>query len=319
MADEDIAALQEEESEVLKSIYEGDAAFSALSASKYQYKVGNADADSGGKDAFLVEFEWPGTYPNVLPVIKMDAFFNRHILAEVKAKIISTAEEEGQQYLGMSMTYTLIEYIKENFDSLMENQPETSSEVIVAEAVEKVSLEDPGGNAKKEKKEQLTKAQKRRMWKQGGLDESDRERGWNWVDVIRHLSQTGPKDEDSWQKYIQSCYMYVYYVYYMPVFFTYCTILWNGDKLGSSLHILREFVGSVCPSEVWTLVRSFWAGSSAPQTAKCRHSTLPWMPLPVHSFRLKRGAQYATRSSQQSSGQRSHSSLFRRQSWKSNR
>ena len=34
-------------------------------------------------------------------------------------------------------------------------------------------------------------------WKQGGLDAGDRERGWNWVDVIRHLSQTGGKPEGS--------------------------------------------------------------------------------------------------------------------------
>ena len=40
------------------------------------------------------------------------------------------------------------------------------------------------------KKEQLTKAQKRRMWNRGGLETDDRPRGWNWVDIVRHLSQT---------------------------------------------------------------------------------------------------------------------------------
>lgn len=46
------------------------------------------------------------------------------------------------------------------------------------------------------KKEQLTKAQKRRMWDKGGLESEERPRGWNWFDVIRHLSQTGgSKDE----------------------------------------------------------------------------------------------------------------------------
>ncbi len=49
-----------------------------------------------------------------------------------------------------------------------------------------------GENAKKE---QLTKAQKRRMWEKGGLDKDERARGWDWIDVIRHLSQTGPKDD----------------------------------------------------------------------------------------------------------------------------
>ena len=45
------------------------------------------------------------------------------------------------------------------------------------------------------KKEQLTKAQKRNAWKKGGLDKGERERGWDWIDVIRHLSQTGSKQE----------------------------------------------------------------------------------------------------------------------------
>ena len=45
------------------------------------------------------------------------------------------------------------------------------------------------------KKEQLTKAQKRNAWKKGGLDKGERERGWDWIDVIRHLSQTGSKQD----------------------------------------------------------------------------------------------------------------------------
>ena len=35
------------------------------------------------------------------------------------------------------------------------------------------------------KKEQLTKGQKRNAWKKGGLNEDDRQRGWNWVDVVK--------------------------------------------------------------------------------------------------------------------------------------
>ena len=43
---------------------------------------------------------------------------------------------------------------------------------------------------KKEKKEQLTKAQKRRITDRTNF-KGERERGWNWVDIVRHLSQTG--------------------------------------------------------------------------------------------------------------------------------
>ena len=40
------------------------------------------------------------------------------------------------------------------------------------------------------KKEQLTKGQKRNAWRKGGLNEGDRERGWNWVDVIKWVSSS---------------------------------------------------------------------------------------------------------------------------------
>lgn len=47
---------------------------------------------------------------------------------------------------------------------------------------------------KKEKKEQLTKAQKRRLYDR--LDnKGERPRGHDWVDVVKHLSQIGNRDE----------------------------------------------------------------------------------------------------------------------------
>ena len=46
---------------------------------------------------------------------------------------------------------------------------------------------------KKEKKEVLTKNQKRRLADRTNY-KGERERGWNWVDVVRHLSKTGVKD-----------------------------------------------------------------------------------------------------------------------------
>lgn len=49
---------------------------------------------------------------------------------------------------------------------------------------------DQPAKVEKQKKEQLTKAQKRRITERTNY-KGERERGWNWVDVIRHLSQTG--------------------------------------------------------------------------------------------------------------------------------
>lgn len=46
------------------------------------------------------------------------------------------------------------------------------------------------------KKEQFTKSQKRRQWNHRVAgDDGQRPRGHDWMDIIRHLSQTGGKIE----------------------------------------------------------------------------------------------------------------------------
>lgn len=54
---------------------------------------------------------------------------------------------------------------------------------------------------KKEKKEILTKNQKRRLAERTNY-KGERERGWNWVDVVKHLSKTSVKD--SWENNLTS-------------------------------------------------------------------------------------------------------------------
>ena len=48
----------------------------------------------------------------------------------------------------------------------------------------------PDSGKKKEKKEQLTKNQKRKLYSIVNA-KGERPRGWDWVDVVKHLSQTG--------------------------------------------------------------------------------------------------------------------------------
>lgn len=47
---------------------------------------------------------------------------------------------------------------------------------------------------KEPKKEQLSKAQKRRQWSKCDTH-GEQVRGWNWVDVVKHLSQTGGQSD----------------------------------------------------------------------------------------------------------------------------
>jgi hypothetical protein len=50
-------------------------------------------------------------------------------------------------------------------------------------------LEDNVQQNKKEKKERLTKNQKRKLGNRLNV-KGELDRGWNWVDVVRHLSKT---------------------------------------------------------------------------------------------------------------------------------
>ena len=59
---------------------------------------------------------------------------------------------------------------------------------------EKESVAEGETKAPKEKKVQLTKAQKRKMYDRMNT-KGEMPRGYNWVDIIKHLSQTGHKHE----------------------------------------------------------------------------------------------------------------------------
>lgn len=94
------------------------------------------------------------------------------------------------------MTYTLFECLKERLEELMEEQP---LEMVKA-ADDDESLKEDSRNESKmggggaQKKEQLTKAQKRRQWERSD-HEGNRARGWDWVDLVKHLSQGGNREE----------------------------------------------------------------------------------------------------------------------------
>ena len=119
-------------------------------------------------------------------------------ITPVKLAIQNALKEEAEQWLGCGMTYTLFECLKERIDELMAEQPEHASvQSIDLEkvGVSAIQISDNAESAKKEpKKEQLTKAQKRRQWERAD-HKGDRPRGWNWVDIVKHLSQTGYKEE----------------------------------------------------------------------------------------------------------------------------
>uniref|UniRef100_A0A0K8TQD7 Putative rwd domain protein n=1 Tax=Tabanus bromius TaxID=304241 RepID=A0A0K8TQD7_TABBR len=188
--------LQDEEREALISIYEGDTAFKQINATTFQYKYGEDDDNK----SFLVEICWGQEYPSAVPTINMDTFYNRHLKASVKDKISAILKEEAEQWLGCGMTYTLFECLKERIQELIQDQPDEPIPIPTADVeanLDSLTISDSNSNALKKtaaKKEQLTKAQKRRQWERTD-HKGERARGWDWVDIVKHLSQTGSKED----------------------------------------------------------------------------------------------------------------------------
>ncbi|TDG45526.1 hypothetical protein AWZ03_008032 [Drosophila navojoa] len=184
---------QTDEREALQSIYEGDENFKEINLTTFQYKYGEEDSYK----SFLVELQWGENYPDEAPTINLNTFYNRNLLPVVKDAIESALKTEATQWLGCGMTYTLFECLKDNLEQLTALQPETAPAMaVVDDGVGALKISDPTADAKQKepKKEQLTKAQKRRQWERTD-HKGERARGWDWVDIVKHLSQTGSKED----------------------------------------------------------------------------------------------------------------------------
>lgn len=87
----------QEEREVLTSIYGGDEQFTQTSDTIFTYRVINVAHNScrthiyeyawvwlqvgevGTPESFLVELTWGASYPDTLPIISLDGFYNNHL------------------------------------------------------------------------------------------------------------------------------------------------------------------------------------------------------------------------------------------------
>lgn len=67
--------MQREEREALISIYEGDTQFHEVNSTTFQYRYGETDTVK----SFLMEISWPDGYPNDLPNVNLDLFYNRNL------------------------------------------------------------------------------------------------------------------------------------------------------------------------------------------------------------------------------------------------
>lgn len=150
-----------------------------------------------------------------LSSILMILIRNKHFrVSTVKQNIKDKISKEADHYLGESMTFTLFEFLKDFAEEIVADQPDKE----VIESITKlVSISgflflvfinnkthfnlyiictfqlidnDDEGAKKIVKKENMSKAQKRKQWDR--LDsKGEKPRGYDWIDVVKHLSQTG--------------------------------------------------------------------------------------------------------------------------------
>ncbi|TKR65145.1 hypothetical protein L596_025595 [Steinernema carpocapsae] len=180
----DCKAEQEMELEVLNSIYEGDDRFRQSDPTKFQYKFG----DEGHYQSFIMEVIWTENYPESVPEVNLDVFYNSQITREVRDVIKDKVLAEAKNNLGMASTFSLIEFVKENFDDLVKDQPDPE---VLKQQMAEMKLENAD-----DKKDQLTKAQKRRIWDKVEAGKGGQvERGNDWVDIVKHLSQMGSETD----------------------------------------------------------------------------------------------------------------------------
>ena len=116
---------QDEEREVLQSIYDGDDNFKEISANCFQYKYGQEDTHK----TFLLEISWPNKYPSELPTINLDTFFNKHLPDELKQEIEKKVLEQAEEFRESPMTYSLFDWMNDNCQEFLEKIPEFTQKV----------------------------------------------------------------------------------------------------------------------------------------------------------------------------------------------
>lgn len=117
---ENMEDTQEEERDVLRSIYDGDENFKEIDPCCFQYKYG-LEADN---KAFILEIKWPKEYPTELPTVNLDTFFNKHLPSSLKDEIKSKILEQAEELKDSPMTYSLFDWMNENAHDFIDKIPD---------------------------------------------------------------------------------------------------------------------------------------------------------------------------------------------------
>ncbi|BBN07097.1 hypothetical protein MPTK1_4g00980 [Marchantia polymorpha subsp. ruderalis] len=181
----------EEELLALESIFYDS--YSKINDHRFRLRI-DPSVDEGDEanspPPLFLDIELPSGYPDKVPEFDLANINNSKYPDFVKKAIIEGLQQQASEQLGESMCYALVEWLKEKLPEFYASKP------VVTFQDEKDEHEDSGGakdtknTGKKEPKDKdkLTKAQKRRFYDKFGAN-AEKPRGWNWVQIISHLSQ----------------------------------------------------------------------------------------------------------------------------------
>ncbi|EFO23340.1 hypothetical protein LOAG_05147 [Loa loa] len=113
--------------EMLQSVFDSDQRFVVISDNKFQTHpcrfLLERFTSSGCEISRVDDLQLP-SYPKTIPAITLDIFRNQNILHKILDKKLGRLLVEMRRYLRMAVTFTLFEYIRRNFENLLNGQME---------------------------------------------------------------------------------------------------------------------------------------------------------------------------------------------------
>lgn len=130
-------------------------------------------------------------YPDKAPEFDLSNKNNAAFLQSVKQKIARGLTDLASTQLGEPMIYNLVVWIQENlqeFVALSIKENVRKPVAFEAGTYDEQDMEGEQSSTYKEVTKDMSKSQKRRYFDRFGAND-DKPRGWNWVDVVSHLSK----------------------------------------------------------------------------------------------------------------------------------
>ena len=188
------------EREALEALFSTPDEFEWLGDKEFKVQV----LMDGMESLLFCHFVWPEAYPEEIPLVRI-LYDDELIPSDMERKVLEEVEAEANELVGSMMVLSLLEIVKEWAQRIQQNVQETktASGSLWAQ-MQTLSTNDASNKDDEETKEEeesepednihekakgMTKGQKRRLWDQVNQS-GERERGWNWMNLITHLQQT---------------------------------------------------------------------------------------------------------------------------------